>query len=234
MTEIRSLPGRAVSPWLDGEAEGERTPLQRDRSADVVVIGAGIVGTSAAYELSREGADVVLLEGRRIGAGVTGNSTAKLSSLHGVHYESLVSSHGREVARIYAEANERGLARVLELAGELGIDCDLRTKPNFTYTEEPGRVSALEAEAEACRAAGLAAEITTDTDLPFAVEAAIRVDDQAEFDPVPYLRGLAGAFERDGGAVHERTRVTQVAGRRVVTEAGPVVTAERVIVATQI
>ncbi len=233
-TAIDALPGRSVSPWLDGRRVPEREALERGRTADVVVIGAGIVGASAAFELSREGADVVLLEGRWIGAGVTGNSTAKLSSLHGVHYESLVSTHGRDVARVYAEANERGLARVRELTDELGIDCDLRTKPNFTYTEEPGRVSELEAEAEACRAAGLAAEVTTDTDLPFPVEAAIRVDDQAEFDPVPYLRGLAEAVEQTGGAVHERTRATRVAGRGVITEAGPVIRAERVIVATQI
>jgi glycine/D-amino acid oxidase-like deaminating enzyme/nitrite reductase/ring-hydroxylating ferredoxin subunit len=233
-TQIGSLPGRAVSPWLDDAAGAERPPLERDRTADVAVIGAGIVGVSAALELARDGAQVVLLEGRRIGAGVTGNSTAKLSSLHGVHYDSLVSTHGADVGRIYAEANERGLARVRELAGELEIDCDLRTKPNFTYTEDPGRVSELEAEAKACRAAGLAAELTTDVDLPFPVEAAIRVDDQAEFDPVAYLRGVADAIEAAGGTIHERTFATGVGGGRVATAPGPVIRAERVIVATQI
>jgi glycine/D-amino acid oxidase-like deaminating enzyme/nitrite reductase/ring-hydroxylating ferredoxin subunit len=232
--ETRSLPGRAISPWLDGAPDRERPRLERDRTADVVVIGAGIVGVSAAFELSRAGADVVLLEGRRIGSGVTGNSTSKLSSLHGVHYDSLVSTHGADVARIYAEANERGLARARELTDELGIDCDLRTKPNYTYTEDDGRVSELEAEAEACRAAGLAVEVTTDVDLPFPVAGAIRLDDQAEFDPVPYLYGLADAIEAAGGALHEQTRATQVTGGRVATEAGRVVRAERVIVATQI
>ena len=228
------MPGRAVSPWLDGALDRERPALERDRPADVAVIGAGIVGVSAALELARDGADVVLLEGRRIGSGVTGNSTAKLSSLHGVHYDSLVSTHGADVGRVYAEANERGLARVRELVEELGIECDLRTKPNFTYTEDPGRVSTLRSEAEACRRAGLPVEVKTDTELPFPVAAAIRLDDQAEFDPVPYLYGIAGAVEAAGGTVHERTRATNVAGRRVTTEAGPVVEAEHVVVATQI
>ena len=233
-TEIRSLPGRAISPWLDGAPDREWTPLDHDRVADVAVIGAGIVGTGAAYELARQGAEVVLLEGRRVGSGVTGHSTSKLSSLHGTHYASLVSTHGADVARIYAEVNERGLARVRELADELGIDCDLRTKPNFTYTEDPGRVSELEDEAEACRAAGLPVELTADVDLPFPVAAAIRLDDQAEFDPVPYLRGLAGALEELGGAVFERTMATNVAGGRVSTAGEATVRAERVIVATQI
>jgi glycine/D-amino acid oxidase-like deaminating enzyme/nitrite reductase/ring-hydroxylating ferredoxin subunit len=233
-TDNSTLPGRAVSPWLDGTPRVARPALTADRTADIVVIGGGIVGVSAALELARDGAEVVLLEGRRIGAGVTGNSTAKLSSLHGVHYDSLVSTHGADVARIYAEANERGLARVRELAGELGIQCDLRTKPNFTYTEDPGQVADLQAEAEACRAAGLQVQTTTDVDLPFEVAAAIRLDDQAEFDPVPYLEGLADAVEKAGGAVHEGTWATQVAGQRVTTRDGAVIRADRVVVATQI
>jgi glycine/D-amino acid oxidase-like deaminating enzyme/nitrite reductase/ring-hydroxylating ferredoxin subunit len=232
--EVQALPGRAVSPWLDTDPQRERPPLERDVTADVAVIGAGIVGVSTALELARQGAEVVLIEGRRIGAGVTGNSTAKLSSLHGVHYESLVSSHGRDVARIYAEANERGLARVRELTDELGIACDLRTKPNYTYTEDPGQEPSLESEAEACRAAGLPVEVTTDTDLPFPVETAIRLDDQAEFDPVPYLRGIADAIEAAGGTIHERTVATGVAGGRVRTDGGPEIRAEHVVVATQI
>ena len=233
-TETRTLPGRAVSPWLDGLSAAERPALAADRTAEIAVIGAGIVGVSAALELAGDGAEVVLVEGRRIGAGVTGNSTAKLSSLHGVHYDSLVSAHGADVGRVYAEANERGLARVRELTAELGIDCDLRTKPNFTYTEDPAQASELTAEAEACRASGLSVEATTDVDLPFEVAAAIRLDDQAEFDPVAYLHGLADAVEAAGGSVHERTRAVNVAGQRVVTDAGAVIRADRVIVATQI
>jgi glycine/D-amino acid oxidase-like deaminating enzyme/nitrite reductase/ring-hydroxylating ferredoxin subunit len=230
----RALPGRAVSPWLDRAGEGERHALDRELTADVAVVGAGIVGLSAALELAREGAEVVVLEGRRIASGVTGNSTAKLSSLHGLHYRGLVSTHGADVARVYAETNERGIARVRELVEELEIECDLRAKPNYTFTEDAGMVPELEAEAAAGTASGLPVELTRDAELPFAVEAAVRLDDQAEFDPAAYLFGLARAIEAAGGTICERTRATAVAGGRVRSAAGGLVTADRVILATQI
>jgi glycine/D-amino acid oxidase-like deaminating enzyme/nitrite reductase/ring-hydroxylating ferredoxin subunit len=198
------------------------------------VIGAGIVGIAAALELQRGGARVAVLEGRRVGSAVTGNTTAKLSSLHGLIYQRLVGTHGRERAAAYAEANESGLARVRATTAELGIDCDLRTKPNFTYTEDPSERSRVEAEVEAAVEAGLPAVFTTDVDLPFDVAAAVRLDDQAEFHPVKYLLGVAAELDREGQCVFEGTRATGVHRGRVSTEAGHEVRAERVIVATQL
>lgn len=231
---IRALPGRPVSLWLDGVDRPRRPSLERDLEVDVAVVGAGIVGLTAAFELQRGGAEVAVLEGRRVAAGVSGNTTAKLSSLHGLAYDSIASTHGREAARTYGEANEWGIARAEELASELGIACDLLRKPNFTYTEDPARRREIEAEVEAARAAGLPASFTEETDLPFAVAGAVRFEGQAEFHPVKYLLGIAAALERAGTPIFERTRAIGVDRGRVRTEAGPRVSAERVIVATQL
>ena len=229
-----ALPGRAVSLWRDGYEGSSRAPLSGEVEADAVVIGAGIIGLTTALELRRGGADVVVLEGRDVGAGVTGNTTAKLSSLHGLSYGSMASTHGEQVARTYAEANEWGIGRVAELCAELEIDCELRRKPNFTYTEDPGKRSEIEREVEAAQAAGLTASLTSECDLPFEIEAAVRVEDQAEFHPVAYLEGLARALEADSVPVYERSRALSVADGVVRTEGGGEVRAGRVIVATQI
>jgi glycine/D-amino acid oxidase-like deaminating enzyme/nitrite reductase/ring-hydroxylating ferredoxin subunit len=223
-----------VSLWLDGAGDPPRPPLSADRRVDVAVIGAGIVGLQTAFELRRDGAEVAVLEGRRIGTGVTGHTTAKLSSLHGLRYASIASVHGSEVAAAYAAANEWGLARIVELAGELGIDCDLRRRPNFTYTEDPGRRGELEAEVEAGVAAGLPLALTAATDLPFEVVAAVRLDDQAEFHPLRYLRGLAAGIDAGGQRIYEDSRAVAVDGDRVVAESGAALVADRVVVATQI
>ncbi len=52
---------------------------------------------------------VVLLEAGRIGHGVTGHTTAKISSQHGLIYARLRSRFGAGGARIYGEANEAAL-----------------------------------------------------------------------------------------------------------------------------
>jgi glycine/D-amino acid oxidase-like deaminating enzyme/nitrite reductase/ring-hydroxylating ferredoxin subunit len=179
----------------------------------------------------------VVLEARFVGAGASGYNTAKLSSLHGLTYTGLERSLGPEAARLYGEANQRGIERVFELAGELGIDCDLRRKPNLVYSESAAERGELAEEVEAARRAGLPAALVERTDLPYEVAAAVRFDEQAEFHPVRYLQGLADALEAGGARLCEGELVTSVdAGSpcRVRTESGRTVTAGAVVVATHL
>ena len=226
-----------ASLWLDTVEHATRPALGQDVQADVCVVGAGITGLSAALELARGGRSVVVLEGRFVGAGASGYNTAKLSSLHGLTYAKLESSLGEDAARSYGQANQRGLERAFELAGELGVDCDLRRKPNLTYSESPDDREQIEAEVAAARRAGLPASLVEETDLPFGVAAAVRFADQAEFHPVKFLHGLVRGLEASGARVYEGTFAEGVdAGSpcRVRTDGGRVVTASSVVVATHL
>jgi glycine/D-amino acid oxidase-like deaminating enzyme/nitrite reductase/ring-hydroxylating ferredoxin subunit len=226
-----------ASLWLETAERSPRPALREDIHVDVCVVGAGIAGLSAAHELSLRGATVAVLEARFVGAGASGYNTAKLSSLHGLTYARLESRLGGEHARLYAEANQRGIARVVELAADLGIDCDLRRKPNVVYTEEDAERGRIEHEVEAALRAGLPARLVEQSDLPYPIAAAVQVDDQAEFHPVRYLEGLARALAAGGVRVHEGTLAVSVdAGSpcRVRTEAGRTVTAGSVVVATHL
>jgi glycine/D-amino acid oxidase-like deaminating enzyme/nitrite reductase/ring-hydroxylating ferredoxin subunit len=226
-----------ASLWLDTVERAPRPALVQDVHADVCVVGAGITGLSAALELARGGRSVVVLEGRFVGAGASGYNTAKLSSLHGLTYAKLERSLGEDAARSYGQANQRGLERAFELADELGVDCDLRRKPNLTYSESPDDREQLEAEVGAARRAGLPASLVEDTDLPFPIAAAVRFADQAEFHPVKFLHGLVGGLEASGARIYEGTFAEGVdAGSpcRVRTDGGRVVTASSVVVATHL
>jgi len=68
--------------------------------------------------------------------------------------------------------------------------------------------------------AGLAASFTTDTELPYEVLGAIRVEDQAQFHPRMFCLGLAEAIVGAGSALYERTRALELDGRTVVTDRG--------------
>ena len=62
-----------TSPWDTGAPRPEPSP---PRSCDAAVVGAGLTGLSAAYHLARRGADVVVLEAERVGAGASGRTGA--------------------------------------------------------------------------------------------------------------------------------------------------------------
>ena len=79
---------KSESIWIDtGPAQPVHAALSGDVQADVAVIGGGIVGITTALLLSEAGADVVLLEANQLGRGVSGHTTAKLSSQHGLIYD---------------------------------------------------------------------------------------------------------------------------------------------------
>src|SRR5215210_7998281 len=207
-----ALEGLNTSPWVDTAPETDYPALKPGLHVDVAVLGGGIAGLTTALLLKRDGASVAVVEAGRVGAGVTAYTTAKVTSLHGIQYQSVESSFGEDGARAYAEANEAGLDRVAAFVDELSIDCDFRCKPAYTYAEEESDRSTIEDEVEAAQRAGLAASYTEETDLPWPVAAAIRVEDQAEFHPRRYLLKLAAAIPGRGSHVFERSRALAVAG----------------------
>jgi glycine/D-amino acid oxidase-like deaminating enzyme/nitrite reductase/ring-hydroxylating ferredoxin subunit len=225
------------SLWTDTAPRLEAGPLQRDAQFDVAVLGAGITGVTAAYLLAKEGLTVGLLDAGRVGHGVSGYSTAKVTSQHRLALSEISRGHGPSAARIYAQANQAGVEQIAGLAQELGIDCDLRRKPAFVWAPSAKHMEDVQAEAEATRAAGLPAELTAETGLPWDVPLAMRLDDQAEFHPVKYLVGLAGAAREAGVEVFQGSRAVGASDGEpcvVRLENGRSIQAGYVIVATHI
>jgi glycine/D-amino acid oxidase-like deaminating enzyme/nitrite reductase/ring-hydroxylating ferredoxin subunit len=202
--------------------------LEENLEADVCVVGGGIVGVTTALLLHEAGARVVLLEADRIGSGVTGHTTAKVTSQHGLVYAELARRLGAEAARVYGAANEAALAWIAGRVAADGIDCDFRRRDAYAYAHDGGTRDAVEAEARVAVAAGLPATLVERTELPYPVAVAERFADQAEFHPIKYLRALVGQLPPE--RVFERTRAVQ-AGEVVRTPGGNVV-AEHVVVAT--
>ena len=223
---------RFTSYWVDTTPSPGFPRLQGDVRADVAVIGAGIVGITAAYLLSQEGLSVVLVDRREMAGGVTGYTTAKVTSSHGVIYSKLISSFGEEGARTYGTANEEAKELIARLADDLSIDCDFERADNLVYTENPSSLSDIRDEVEAAKRLGLPASFVTETELPFRIEGAVRFTNQAQFDPRKYLLGLVGAM--DGVQIFEDTVVTGVdeGAPCIVTAEGGSISATDVIVAT--
>lgn len=197
------------SYWIN-EQTTSYPSLTGSLNADVAVIGGGITGLTAAFLLQRAGRHVVLIEANRIGQGSTGYSTAKLTALHGLIYQRLESSYGLEAAKTYAAANQAGIEQIAQWVDELGVDCDFERQAAYTYTEDPEYVEKIRQEVDLAKKTGLTASFTTETALPFQVLAAIRVDNQAQFDPYRYCVQLGKAFVAAGGQIHEQSRALDI------------------------
>ncbi len=223
------------SLWTDGAPELHAPALARDATFDVAVLGAGITGVTCAYLLAKEGRSVALLDAGRVGHGVSGHSTAKVAAQHRLAVSEIASGHGSDAARAYAQANVLGVEQIAGTAAELGIECDLRRKSAFVWAATADQVAAVEQEVAAEVEAGLPAELTSDTGLPWVVPAALRLPDQAEFHPVKYLVGLAQAARDAGAEIFQDSRAMGVKDGDVCSvslENGRTLRAPRVIVAT--
>ena len=119
--------------------------LEGDARTDVLIIGGGLAGLLCAWKLEQAGVDYLLVEAERVAGGVTGDTTAKLTSQHGLIYHKLLAQFGAEKARLYYEANEGALAAYRALAGKM--DCDFQEEDNYIYSRTG--TQGLEQEMEA-------------------------------------------------------------------------------------
>ena len=92
--------------------------LQGDITTDVLVIGGGMAGLLCAYQLQAAGIDVVVAEARRICSGVTRNTTAKVTSQHGLIYHKLLQTLGKEQAKMYLQLNQAAISQFKSLAAQ--------------------------------------------------------------------------------------------------------------------
>ncbi|NHN47430.1 FAD-dependent oxidoreductase [Halostella sp. JP-L12] len=232
--EHESLPGEPRSLWLDTTPETDFDPLSGDLRVDAAVVGGGIAGITTATHLQEAGLDVAVLEADRVLEAVTGHTTAKVTSQHGLIYDHVRSAFDVETARAYAAANEAAIEDIADRIEDRGIDCDFRRQSAYTYVTSRENRRAVREEVSAARQAGIDAAFVEETPLPYDVECAVRFDDQAQFHPRKYLLDLVEAIPVDGSGVYEETRVTDVESGdpcRVETERGTVY-ADSVVVAT--
>ena len=158
------------SVWAETARIPAFPPLEGDTRTDVLIVGGGMAGLLCAYLLKRAGVDCLLVEADRICGGISRNTTAKLTSQHGLCYDKLLKSLGAEKARLYWQANEAALAQYRQLSRE--IPCGLETRDAYVYTlDSPEK---LRRELEALERLGIPADLVQDLPLPFRTAGAVR------------------------------------------------------------
>ncbi|HBF58375.1 MAG TPA: FAD-dependent oxidoreductase, partial [Exiguobacterium sp.] len=231
------LSGFPSSYWRQSAPATSYPALNQDAKHDVVIIGAGIAGLVTAMQLTERGYDVAVIEAGDVAAGTTGYTTAKVSSQHGLIYDTLIKTVGEESARLYYEANEEAITFLRHQVERLDIGCELETQDAYLYAAT-SKEQAMEREVKAYERLGLnGGEATQEVrdKLPYDVKRAVVLRDQAQFHPVKYLQGLARQIVHQGGALYERTRAVSLESNRtptVILENGHRIEAKKVVIAT--
>jgi len=198
-------------PTLDGEQE-----------TNVLIIGGGMVGILCALQLREAGADYILVEGKKIGSGITKGTTAVLTAQHDTLYQDMIKKFGKGKAERYLKANLGAVERFRKLSER--ISCDFEDKPSVMYSLHDR--TRMEREAEAVRSLGFDAEFTACTPLPFPVAGAVRYPGMAQFHPLKFLYSAAKGLN-----LYENTFVRKLDGTTAITEHGRI-RAKKVIIAT--
>ena len=92
--------------------------LNQNKEIDICIIGAGLFGLTTAYYLSKNGKKVVVIEKDKIGEKVSGNTTGKITSQHGLFYDHLITDYGKNFAQKYLEASEEAISNIKKIIKE--------------------------------------------------------------------------------------------------------------------
>lgn len=227
--------------------------------AEICIIGGGLTGLTCGYYLSKLGKKVIILEKDKIMNHTSGNTTAKITSQHGLFYDYLIKSQGKELAKQYLEANEEAIKNIHEIIEEENIDCDFEWQDSYVFTQDESEVDKIIAELDAVESLGLDAEFVENIDIPIKekikgekpdffinedednikisrkVLGAIKFKNQAQFNPCKYGLALADIINKNGGIIYENSKVIDLEieddNYYVITEGGNI-KAKKVIIAS--
>ena len=215
----------------DLEHQEINEPLKGSHKADIVIIGGGFTGLSAAYNLRRRlpNQKIVLLEGACCGYGASGrNGGFAGAGIPGLlHY---TEKMGPEAGRKAYDASFCGLEQIKEVIGEHGVECEFEENGMLQAAINEQHAKHLELECETYRSMGFDATFVQGKELEAEVRspryvAGMKFPYGAILNPAKLAREMKRVVENAGVEVRERTVVMRVnSGRvhRIETELGEI------------
>lgn len=191
------------SLWSSTATIKSRDTLLNNIECDVLVIGGGMAGVLTAYFLTQNNVNIIVVEASSVCSGQTKNTTAKITSQHGACYDEIANKFSTSTALAYANANERAIADFEQLIRNQRIDCDFLRTSSYLYTLHD--TTTLQNEYAIVNKSDIKPHLTNSTELPFDVKQALCYENQAQFNPYPFISRLS-----DYISIFENTRVLRV------------------------
>jgi len=181
-----------------------------DKTADVIIVGGGITGITTGLQLQKAGKFCVILEAQNIGFGTTGGTTAHLNNFYDTPYYQIESDFGEKGAELAAQAARHALELINRNVQEYSIECGFKNLPGYLFAKNEEQADELKKIKESLIKYKVSCADTDSipVDIPFV--SAIKIDNQAQFNPAMYVYALAQEFQKAGGMIFQNCRVTDV------------------------
>lgn len=130
--------------------------------------------------------------------------------LQGSKLSNIAAKHDTSTLRAYVTGNTEGRDWLLRYCDEHGVS--VQREDDHAYAQTGKGISSAQQILAACREADLDALWVDEADVPFPFAGGVRLRDQAQIDPMPYLSSVVTEFERHGGTLLQGVRATAVSG----------------------
>jgi len=202
---------RNVPVWIDTAPIQKFPKLERNISVDVVVVGAGVTGITAAYLLKKAGSTVALIDRERVASIDTGHTTAHLTYVTDVQLQELAHNFGNDHAQAAWDAGAAAIDEIERIVREEQSDCEFTRVPAYVHVPVDGsskkEASSLKKEADLAAKLGFDAAYLTSA--PYLNLPAVRFANQAKFHPRKYLRSLVAKIPGGGSHVFEKSAASE-------------------------
>lgn len=139
-----------------------------------------------------------------------GNTTAKITSQHGLFYDYLINTFSIDFAKGYLDANQEAIDNIKNIINEEKINCDFEVQDNFVYTDLEEEVPKIQKEVLSVNSLGFDAQFVQNVSAPIKILAGIKFPNQAQFNPIKYVYGLCNSITNNNGEIYEYSKVYDV------------------------
>lgn len=209
--------------------------LTENLEVDVVIVGGGITGITAALQLISAGKKVALLEANQIGGGTTGFSTGNLYIPIQPYYHKVLNKFDKETVKIVAESRKNAIDYIENTVKAQNIPCNFTRRPMYFYANKNHEIDFLKREVEILKECSIDVDYIDSLPLSLEFQKAALIKNQARFNPLQYVRSLAEYLSSKGCLIFENSRVMEIKERNdicIFKTNKAKITAKKAIIAT--